>query len=272
VFGDYSNARVRKIDAIGNMSTIAGTGAVGYSGDGGPATAAELKNPNKVAFDACGNIYVTDIGAMNIRKITLPNRAPAFVLGHHITFGVCENMTTSVDSILASIDSDNFQINTWAVITAPTHGTLVGTSTIHTTGGAIRPVGISYTPTTGYSGPDSFRVQVTDCDNTSDTATVVVSVNNCALQVNPLTGKVNEGVNVYPNPALKGEFTMNLSSAFSEDVHYIITNLVGEKIKDVTAISNTPVDVQLNAASGVYFISANTAHGNWSTKIVVAAE
>jgi gliding motility-associated-like protein len=66
---DYSAGVVRKVNSAGILSTIAGTGVPGYSGDGGPATAAQLKNPYGVAFDNAGNIYVPDPGNNRIRKI-----------------------------------------------------------------------------------------------------------------------------------------------------------------------------------------------------------
>ena len=69
---DTGNNSIRKVAAAtGVITTIAGTGsAVGaYSGDGGPATAAQLNNPNTVTVDGSGNIYVTDVGNHSIRKI-----------------------------------------------------------------------------------------------------------------------------------------------------------------------------------------------------------
>ena len=65
-----SNNRVRKVDAsTGNISTVAGTGTAGYSGDGGAATSARLNNPQGVAVDGAGNIYITDRHNNRIRKV-----------------------------------------------------------------------------------------------------------------------------------------------------------------------------------------------------------
>ena len=61
--------RVRKIDASGTITTIAGTGIDGFSGDGGPATAAQLFSPRGVLVDGEGNIYVSDYFNSRIRKI-----------------------------------------------------------------------------------------------------------------------------------------------------------------------------------------------------------
>ncbi len=61
--------RVRKIDATGRITTIAGTGEEGYGGDGGPATVAQLNGPNSLEVDGKGNLYVAEYGGRRIRKI-----------------------------------------------------------------------------------------------------------------------------------------------------------------------------------------------------------
>jgi sugar lactone lactonase YvrE len=68
-FADSINNVVRKITAGGIISTIAGTGKAGFSGDNGPATLAQLTLPSGVAFDASGNLYVVDTGNSVIRRI-----------------------------------------------------------------------------------------------------------------------------------------------------------------------------------------------------------
>ncbi len=66
---DFFNHRIRRIDAAGTIVTVAGTGAGGYSGDGGPAIAAQLNGPSGVAPDAAGNLYIADIENHRIRRI-----------------------------------------------------------------------------------------------------------------------------------------------------------------------------------------------------------
>ena len=66
---DENNNCIRKINSSGVISTIAGNGTLGYSGDGGAATAAELSLPRGVAVDGLGNVYIADYGNCMIRKV-----------------------------------------------------------------------------------------------------------------------------------------------------------------------------------------------------------
>jgi uncharacterized repeat protein (TIGR03803 family) len=69
--GDFSNNRIRKVTvSTGIITTVAGDGKAGYSGDGGPATSAELNFPGGVEVDPAGNIYIADYGNSRIRKVT----------------------------------------------------------------------------------------------------------------------------------------------------------------------------------------------------------
>ncbi len=68
-FSDQSNQRVRKINSSGIISTIAGNGVQGFSGDGGLATSAKLNFPNGLALDTLGNLYIADSNNFRIRKV-----------------------------------------------------------------------------------------------------------------------------------------------------------------------------------------------------------
>ena len=93
---DASNHRIRKVTATtGIITTVAGTGTSGFSGDGGPATAAQLRVPYGVALDGAGNMYVADSDNYRIRKVIalLPGGSDfdgdgdADVLWRHATAG-----------------------------------------------------------------------------------------------------------------------------------------------------------------------------------------
>jgi uncharacterized protein (TIGR03437 family) len=69
-FADAGNARVRMISPSGVITTVAGNGSPGFSGDGGPATAASFNNPVGIAVDAAGNIYIADFIGSIVRKVS----------------------------------------------------------------------------------------------------------------------------------------------------------------------------------------------------------
>ena len=66
---DRNNSRIRKVDAAGTITTIAGTGEHGFSGDGGTAVNARLSGPSGVAVDGAGNLFIADSYNDRIRKV-----------------------------------------------------------------------------------------------------------------------------------------------------------------------------------------------------------
>lgn len=66
---DTKNHRIRKVDGSKRVTTIAGTGTAGWSGDGGKAAAAKLNNPMGLTLDAAGNLYIADAFNHRIRKV-----------------------------------------------------------------------------------------------------------------------------------------------------------------------------------------------------------
>ena len=169
---DYSNQRIRKVNTLGIISTFAGTGVAGYSGDGIPATASELNNPIQVTLDNSGNILISDSYNNRIRKVIIGNYPP-FIAGTIQNLLVCEGEApTLINSLLSITDPDAGQTETWSLSTSPVHGTVVASYIAISTGGTLTPSGLTYTPALGYTGSDIFMVSVTD-----GIATTIVTVN-----------------------------------------------------------------------------------------------
>ena len=69
---ERDNHAIRKIDAkTGIISTLAGTGTPGFSGDGGPASKAQLRQPHSIALDGAGGLLVCDVGNHRVRRVNL---------------------------------------------------------------------------------------------------------------------------------------------------------------------------------------------------------
>lgn len=66
---DRDNHRIRKVDTMGIITTVAGTGVQGYGGDNDLATAAKLDSPSGIALDRNGNLFIADTNNHRIRKV-----------------------------------------------------------------------------------------------------------------------------------------------------------------------------------------------------------
>ena len=175
--GDGGNFRVRKIDTMGIISSIAGNGSIctsGACGDGGLALSANMST-FYVGLDTEGNVYIGDLYADRVRKLLPNGNLPPHFSSHSLSYSVCENSAPdSVNTLLAIRDTDIGQTETWSVLTAPLHGAATGGTGV-STGGALTPTGICYTPATGYVGNDSFKITVTD-GFAADTTEVHITV------------------------------------------------------------------------------------------------
>lgn len=80
---DYQNNRIRRVDAgTGIITTFAGTGSAGFSGDGGAPSSAQLNGPSGVAFDAQGNLFIVDMNNNRIRKVDVLNGTISTIAGN----------------------------------------------------------------------------------------------------------------------------------------------------------------------------------------------
>lgn len=97
---DTFNNRIRKVTVhTGKITTIAGTGVSGYSGDGGPATSAQLNYPQDVAVDYDGNVYIADGSNYRIRKIDYLTQQISTVAGIGMMGYVADNVPANSTKI-----------------------------------------------------------------------------------------------------------------------------------------------------------------------------
>jgi DNA-binding beta-propeller fold protein YncE len=79
---DTANHRIRRVAPDGKISTFAGTGEKGWSGDGGPATAAKLAEPYEVRFDRAGNVYWVERLSHSVRRVDAKTGRIATIAGN----------------------------------------------------------------------------------------------------------------------------------------------------------------------------------------------
>ena len=108
---DASNSRIRRVSAGGIITTVAGNGTGGFSGDGGPATSASLGNsvggPQSIAVDAAGNLFIADTDNNRIRKVSADGMITTFAGDGTVGFaGDGGPATSAAFSYLARIAVD----------------------------------------------------------------------------------------------------------------------------------------------------------------------
>jgi trimeric autotransporter adhesin len=122
------------------------------------------------------SLYIGAPGTIYEIPYTVGNTAPSFTGGSIQTFTVCAGATAiSIDSLITVDDIDSFQTLTWTVGDAPAHGS-VSTGSTSASGMDVTPGGFSFTPASGYSGADTFTIQVADGAGGTDLITIAVDI------------------------------------------------------------------------------------------------
>lgn len=220
---DGANNVIRKIDSTGIITTIAGNGCSGFSGDGGLATSAQLSGPADIAFDLAGNIYIAECWNYRIRKIN----------------------NTGIINTLAGIGSSGF---------IGDGGLAINSKFKYAVGISIKSNGIYIA--------DWYRVRKISCNNNSNK-----SSSNCNTFSTDIKkeNEVSEELNIYPNPNT-GNFTIELNNNESYK-NITITDVTGKIVYNKKIVLENKFSVTgLN--SGVYNVTI-TGNATFNKRIVV---
>ena len=257
---DEQHNVVRKINTAGIITTIAGNGTSGNSGNGGQATNAQLSAPARLAMDAIGNLYIVDVDNNNVRKINMAgiittiagngtlsysgDGGPATAAGLHAPDGITLD---AAGNIYINDFGDNHvrMINTAGIITSIAGDGFNGFSgdggpaTVAELNG---PVAVIFDTQGNLYISDNENSRIRKITNV-----VQAGIEQFSMQ--------NEGFSIYPNPT---NSMLNLSiSQFDnlkmQDVE--VTNTLGEFVYhcQIGSSSNCQIDVS-GLQSGVYFV------------------
>jgi trimeric autotransporter adhesin len=254
---DPGNNRIRKVAAgTGVITTIAGNGTAGYSGDNGPATGAELNLPDGVAIDSAGNLYIADAGNNVIRKVsasgTITTVAGNNAEGYSGDNGAATNATlyspagVAVDSAgnLYIADTNNNRIR--KVDTSGTITTIAGNGTAGYTG--------DNGPATSATLNKPAAVVVASTGNLyiADTGNDVVRMIAAAGTISTIVGSGGAGYSGDGGPAtsakLNSPYGVNLDSAGDIYVADSMNNVV--RMVNTAGIISTITGNDTNGYSG----------------------
>ena len=229
---DMGNNRVRRASTDGLIYTVAGTGAAGFSGDGGPATDAPLSSPTGLAFDANNNLYITSQPVGIVRKVSV---ATIPITGAST---VCIADTTTISGI---VPCGLWTSSNPAVAT-------VGSSSGIVTGVSAGTVTISYNMGLG-SGSTS------------------ITANNCGVLSVPTT--LLTEMNIYPNPS-NGNFTVELPST-TKEAAISVYDMLGREVANNIITNATQANLNVsNIASGTYSVKVIAGDKTYRSKLVIA--
>ena len=255
---DQANFRIRKVSS-GIISTIAGTGVAGYSGDGGAGATAQI-SPINIAIDpSTRNIYFVDsVSSVYrvIREITPSGTISTFlnIWGESIAFDGLGNMYfTDVSCYVRRVTL----YGTVSIYAGNSQCTSSGDGGPAIAAGMDNPTGLAFDANlnlyvTEYGGERVRKI----------TYAPPTAVNNVAANI--------EAVSVYPNPASE-EFTIEMPSATGK-VSIIISDILGKVIETRSVDSNNGIKESFEAKNfvpGTYLIKISSGDKIYREKVLV---
>lgn len=271
---DAGNHAVRMVDADRIIHTIAGTGDIGNTGDGGLAEVARLGTPVSVALDAAGNIYIADVFNNVVKRVQagtgVISTAAGIGIGGFSGDNGAANMArlnypsgVSVDPAgnLYIADAGNNRIR--VVNTSGIISTYAGSNAAGYAGDGGAPQAAQLNAPRSVAADGWGRLYIADYGNN------VIRLVAMPTAVNTMAA-ANNGMTVYPNPST-GSFTIEVAATAKTTVTVIdmMGRIVDTKVMASANQSSASFDLQ-NLPAGNYVIKAATTQKTYTAMISIA--
>jgi len=265
------DSKVEKVDfSTGKVITIAGTGEVGFSGDGASASSAKLSNPTGLALDGKGNLYISDTGNERIRKVNLSTGIITTIAGTGETGFIGDGVQATKAQLanplglafskagdLFIVDRGNNRIrkinNSTGTIT-----TVAGTGKSGFSGDGELAKNAKLSNPTGLAFNNAGDLYIVDRGN------------NRIRKISGLSNEVSEDVSleanikIYPNPStdkIKIELKNNI-----ELKSVSLFDITGKKVR--VKMTNATLNVS-RLPRGIYMLKIVTNNGDFEQKVVL---
>ena len=167
---DYANFVIRMVSPTGIITTVAGNGTSGFSGDGGPATSAQLSYPHGVALDSAGNLYIGDCGNHRVRVIGGASQAQVSV---SIVPASATLYAQQTKQFTATVTNTNNTAVTWSITPA-------GSGSINSSGLYTAPATITTQQSVAVTATSQANTAVSSSATVTLMPTIAVSISPSA--------------------------------------------------------------------------------------------
>jgi hypothetical protein len=246
--------RIRKINTSGIINTVAGNGTPGYSGDGGPATSAQLAAPVGVTLDGSGNLYIADASKCCIRKVNSSG-----IISTIAGTGIGGYSGDGGPAILAQIDPKGIAADNFGNVYVSDNDRLIrkinSSGIISTFSGTIVAAGYSGSGIPAYGAGLNWPMQMTTdalgnlyfCDRDNNRVREIC-VASCLAGINEIAN--NKELKLFPNP-VSGVLHIESEQYIESATEIEIINCLGQVVFKTVFIKD--VDVS-NLVSGCYIL------------------
>jgi hypothetical protein len=255
---DAGNHRVRKVTADGIITTVAGNGAVGFSGDGYASTAASLHGPYYITTDHSDNLYIADVDNQRIRRVDGEGIISTVAGNGQAGYGGDGGPATAAllnepIGIATDRSGDLYIADGWnnrvrlVDMRRGVISTIAGTGTPGFNGDDIACDTAQLNAPYGVAVDNGNNVYVADYSN-----------NRIRKLAPPKPGTATLELTVFPNPS-SGPFAIKATTGKTDKVLIAVTDLAGKSVFRLNIEPNYVTDVRTDLPAGMYFITATSA-------------